>query len=551
MKLKQRKGGIARPGPVVLVIMDGVGFSSGSIGNAVSAANTPVLDRLTQTCPNRLLIAHGRAVGLPSDGDMGNSEVGHNAIGAGRVFEQGAALVNMAISSGRLWKGKTWRKLIQNCQTHKSTLHFIGLFSDGNVHSHLDHLKAMIKQARKEGLGRVRIHILLDGRDVGERTALDYILPFESFLRELAGADFDCAIASGGGRMRVTMDRYEADWSIVERGWLAHVKGEAEAFPSAEEAVRTFYKNDPSMTDQFLPPFVITKDGKPIGPIKKGDSVILFNFRGDRAIEISRAFEDESFDKFNRGPRLQVQYAGMMEYDGDLHIPRQYLVTPPAIDNTAGQLLAEAGIRQLACSETQKFGHVTYFFNGNRSGKFNDKLETYIEIPSDRIPFEERPWMKSAEITDTIIQEMKSGTYKFIRLNYPNGDMVGHTGIFRSAVMAVEAVDLALGRLLPEVEKMGGVTLITADHGNADEMYELDGKGNPLRSEEGVIKPRTSHTLNPVRFIIVDPLYRKEYTLNTRRKAGLSNIAATCLDLMGFEPPNEYDRSLITVRDST
>ncbi|MFH1942761.1 MAG: 2,3-bisphosphoglycerate-independent phosphoglycerate mutase [bacterium] len=544
-KLKKSKKFSGRKGPVVLVIMDGIGLNPNTVGNAVAVARTPTLDWLMEKYPHTQLKAHGIAVGLPSDNDMGNSEVGHNAMGAGRVFHQGARLVNEAIETGALWKGDVWRKLIQNCRTRGGMLHFMGLFSDGNVHSHIDHLKAMILRAKEEGLKRIRIHILLDGRDVGETSALDYVIPFEAFLSDLNQSGMDAAIASGGGRMLVTMDRYEADWDIVKRGWEAHVLGKAEMFPSAETAIQTFRERDASVTDQFLPAFVIGKEGKPVGSIRDGDSVILFNFRGDRAIEISRAFEEEDFSKFDRGARPRVEYAGMMEYDGDLKIPKQYLVSPPAIERTMGELLSNTGVKQLAISETQKYGHVTYFFNGNWSGKFNEATETYIEIPSDRVPFEQRPWMKSAEITDRVIDEMRTGTYRFLRLNYANGDMVGHTGVFESAVMAVEAVDLGLGRLLKAVDKIQGIVLITADHGNSDEMFEVDASGNPKLGNNGKPKPKTSHTLNPVPFIIFDPCFGGEYCLTKIEKPGLSNIAATTIQLLGFEPPEDYDVSLI------
>ena len=544
-KLKKFSKFNGRPGPVVVVIMDGVGLNPETVGNAVATAHTPTLDYLMKNYLNTQLQAHGTAVGLPSDKDMGNSEVGHNAIGAGRVFSQGARLVNEAIETGALWKGEVWQKLIHHCLSNKSTLHFIGLFSDGNVHSHIDHLKAMILEAKKEGIKRIRIHILLDGRDVGENSALEYVRPFESFLKELNDSGVDYAIASGGGRMLVTMDRYEADWNIVKLGWETHVLGKGEMFPSAEEAIKTFRKRDPKVTDQFLPAFVIERDGKPVGPIKDGDSVIFFNFRGDRAIEISRAFEEDNFDKFDRGPRPDVMYAGMMQYDGDLKIPKQYLVSPPAIEKTMGELLANTGITQLAISETQKYGHVTYFWNGNRSGKFNEKLETYIEIPSDMVPFEQRPWMKSAEITDRVIEELKTGKYNFARLNYANGDMVGHTGNFQAAVIAVETVDLGLSRLLNAVKEMNGIALVTADHGNSDEMFELDKNGKPLLDKNGKPKPKTSHTLNPVPFIIFDPLFNGEYHLASLNKRGLSNIAATAIQLLGYQPPDYYDPSLI------
>lgn len=534
-----------RSGSVVLIVMDGIGINPDKVGNAVAAANTPTLDWLMENCPHTQLRAHGTAVGLPSDKDMGNSEVGHNAIGAGRVFHQGARLVNEAIESGRMWEGETWRKLVRNCRNGHGTLHFIGLFSDGNVHSHIDHLKAMLLRAKEEGIKRVRIHILLDGRDVGETSALEYVVPFEAFLDEINSSGMDYAIASGGGRMLVTMDRYEADWKIVKRGWDAHVLGKGELFPSAEKAIQTFRERNQGVADQFLPAFVVEREGTPAGPIRDGDSVIFFNFRGDRAIEISRAFEEEDFDKFDRGPRPRVEYAGMMEYDGDLKIPKQYLVSPPAIDRTMGELLSNTGVRQLAISETQKYGHVTYFFNGNWSGKFNEELETYIEIPSDQVPFEQRPWMKSAEITDRLIEELRTGSYRFVRVNYANGDMVGHTGVFRSAVIAVEAVDLGLSRVLDVVREVGGIAIVTADHGTSDEMFELEADGKPKLNEEGEPKPKTSHSLNPVPFIIFDPSFQGEYRLVSLDDGGLSNIAATCIHLLGYEPPEDYDRSLV------
>lgn len=543
--MKPSKRFQGRSGPVVLIVMDGIGMSPNEEGNAVARAETPVLDSLLKSCPNGLLTAHGHAVGLPTNKDMGNSEVGHNAIGAGRIYQQGALLVNEAIERGSMWEGATWKKLIANCLSRESTLHFIGLFSDGNVHSHIDHLKAMLRRAREEGVKRARIHILLDGRDVGEKSALEYVRPFEQFLQELNKAGTDFAVASGGGRMLVTMDRYEADWSIVERGWNAHVHGEAQRFDSAEEAIQAFRKNDPGLTDQFLPPFVVEKDGAPVGPIRDGDSVIFFNFRGDRAIEISKAFEEASFDHFDRGNNPSVEYAGMMEYDGDLKVPGQFLVSPPSISRTMGELLALTGVKQLALSETQKYGHVTYFFNGNWSGKFDEDLETYIEIPSDRVPFEERPWMKSAEITDRAIREIRSSDHRFVRINYANGDMVGHTGVFQAAVIAVETVDLALGRLLPVIEEQRGIALVTADHGNADEMFETDKQGRIKRDEGGNPLPKTSHTLNPVPFIVYDTDFKDEYRLTIPEGAGLSRIAATCLELLGFEPPEDYDQSLI------
>lgn len=531
-------------GPVLLVVMDGVGITDVTEGNAVYHAYKPNLDKLMKECPTTYLKAHGTAVGLPSDDDMGNSEVGHNAIGSGQIYAQGAKLVSVAIETGALFQGKGWTEIRQNCVSKDSTLHFLGLFSDGNVHSHIDHLKAMIVQAKKEGVKKVRVHILLDGRDVGETSALEYVVPFEAFLAELNDASFDAKIASGGGRMFITMDRYEANWSMVERGWYTHVLGEGRLFDSAQQAIETL-RNETKAIDQDLPAFVIGENGKPVGTIEDGDSVVFFNFRGDRAIEISKAFEDPGFKLFDRKRWPQVTYAGMLEYDGDLHIPSRYLVAPPSIKNTMGEYLAKTGISQLAVSETQKFGHVTYFWNGNNSGKFDEILETYVEVPSDIIPFEQRPWMKGAEITDKTIELLSTGNYKFARINFPNGDMVGHTGSYQAAKIAVETVDLCIGRLLPVIEKLGGVMIITADHGNADEMYEVDKKtGKAKQDKTGKYKAKTSHTLNKVPFIIYDPTNAGKYKLK-EGDFGLANIAATVVNLLGYEAPEMWEKSMV------
>jgi 2,3-bisphosphoglycerate-independent phosphoglycerate mutase len=535
-------------GPVVTIVLDGYGLNANTEGNAIYHAKKPILDQLFKKYSHVALKAHGVAVGLPSDDDMGNSEVGHNAIGAGQVYSQGAALVNKAIETGAIYESTTWKNLIDQARKNNGTLHFLGLFSDGNVHSHIDHLKSMIVRAKKEGLPKVRIHILLDGRDVSSTSALDYVLPFEQTLRELNDATFNARIASGGGRMVITMDRYEAEWGMVEKGWKTHVLGEADHFDSAQQAIESARNNNPKIGDQDLPPFVITEKGEPIGKIVDGDSVVFFNFRGDRAIEISMAFESTNFKAFDRIRVPKVAYAGMLQYDGDAKVPANFLVSPPSIRNTLGEKLAMAGLTQLAISETQKYGHVTYFWNGNRSGKFDDAKETYIEIPSDVIPFEQRPWMKAAEITDRLIQELKTGKYRSARVNYANGDMVGHTGDFRAAVVSVEVVDMCLSRLLPVIDALKGVAIITADHGNADEMYELDKKTKqPIVLKDGSIKCKTSHTLNPVPCILYDNVSGGKLSLKNGNY-GLSNIAATNLNLLGLAAPENWDESILVVK---
>lgn len=547
-QLKKLDGFHGVRGPVVTVVMDGIGIAAPNAANAVYHAYTPTLDMLAKNYPMVRLKAHGTAVGLPTDGDMGNSEVGHNALGSGQVFSQGAKLVSESIENGSMFESDTWKTLLDGVKNSNGTLHFIGLFSDGNVHSHIDHLKAMLVRAKADGAKRVRIHILLDGRDVGETSALEYVEPFEAFIGGLRDADFDIKIASGGGRMTITMDRYEANWKMVELGWQTHVLGEGRTFASAKEAIET-YRAETGAIDQDLPPFVIAENGKPVGTVEDGDSVIFFNFRGDRAIEISKAFDDKDFTYFDRKRYPQVLYAGMLEYDGDLHIPARYLVNPPAISNTMGEYLANTGVAQYAISETQKFGHVTYFWNGNKSGKFDEKNETYVEIPSDVIPFEQRPWMKCAEITDALIEALYAGKHVYYRVNYPNGDMVGHTGNYQAALISVEALDLQLARLLKVVDELGGVALITADHGNADEMYETDKNGEIKKNKDGTFKAKTSHTLNPVPCYIYDNHYADAYQVKEDKGAfGLSDVAATMVNLMGYEAPDMWDPSLIEIK---
>ena len=548
--LKKAKNFKKPRGPVVLAILDGVGIGSCAEGDVVSRANTPTLDWLAKNALAARLKAHGTAVGMPSDKDMGNSEIGHNAIGCGRIFAQGAKLVSESIEDRTLFEGDVWRELIENVLSHDSRLHLIGLFSDGNVHSHIAHLEAMLTEAKDQGVKRACVHTLLDGRDVPPTSALEYVDRLENFLSALrAESEIDFAIASGGGRMKITMDRYQANWGMVELGWKTHVLGEGRQFESAREAIETLRRENPDAIDQDLPPFVIGRNGTPLGPIEENDSVIFFNFRGDRAIEISMAFEAEKFDKFPRGPKLNAKYAGMMQYDGDALIPEKYLVNPPGIDRTVGEYLVKSGVKQLAISETQKFGHVTYFFNGNRSGKFDEALEDYIEIPSDRVPFEERPWMKAAEITDRVVEAILSGTYGFIRLNYANGDMVGHTGMTQAVEIAVETVDLCLRRILRAVTKAGGILVVSADHGNSDDMYECNYETGEIIYNEntGEPKPRTAHSLNPVFAYIYEPSGSIQLALSKLKDPGISNLAATCLTLLGFEPPQDYTPSIVAI----
>ena len=520
--------------PIVLVVMDGVGETPETLGNMVLRANTPTLDWFKENCPWQTIKAHGGAVGLPSDDDMGNSEVGHNALGCGQIYSQGAKLVNESIESGSIYQSETWKDLVGSVVEKGTALHFIGLLSDGNVHSNISHLFAMLKEAKAEGVKRARVHILLDGRDVPATSAPEYIKKLENVLSELNDASFDGKIASGGGRMCITMDRYQANWPMVKAGWDVHVHGDGRQFPSALEAVETL-RAETGAIDQDLPAFVIAEDGKPVGAMQDGDSVILYNFRGDRALELSMAFDgDASFDKFDRGFIPAVKYAGMLEYDGDLKIPHHYLVNPPQIRETLTELLVAHGVKEYAVSETQKYGHVTYFWNGNRSGKVSEELEDYCEIPSDVRSFDECPWMKATEIADKVIEAIQSHQYGFIRCNFPNGDMVGHTGSLDATEIAVESVDLQLARIKKVVDEENCILIITADHGNSDQMLE--------KNKKGKVEVRTAHSLNPVPFIIYDKDERHEMKEGA---FGLANVAPTVVGLMGIKPYDSWVESML------
>ena len=524
--------------PLLLVVMDGVGWTTQDHGNAVLHANIPTLRALAEKGPFRTLKAHGTAVGLPGDGDMGNSEVGHNALGSGQIYAQGAKLVNLSLEDGSIFQSDCWKQLIAHVGA-KGTLHFLGLLSDGNVHSHIRHLEALMTQAKKEGVKRVAVHILLDGRDVGAQTSLTYIDELEAFMAEINDEDFSSFIASGGGRMLITMDRYEADWGMVEKGWHTHVLGEAPQFASAREAILAACEADPEISDQYLPAFVVARDGKALAPVNDGDSFVLFNFRGDRALEISRAFEGgPEFKAFDRVRVPDVFYAGMLEYDGDLHIPKHYLVSPPKIRYTLSEQLIAHGIAEYAVSETQKYGHVTYFWNGNRLEKFSEELEDWEEIPSDLVTFDKKPWMKAYEITEKLIAAMEQGKYGFIRCNFPNGDMVGHTGSYDAAVIAIETVDLCLARLEAACDAAGYSMMVLADHGNCDEM-EM-----PRKNDSDPIVPKTSHTLAPVPFA----LYGVEGVSFREGDFGLANVAATVADLLRIEPNEHWEPSTIEVK---
>ncbi|KAL6132894.1 hypothetical protein ACLB2K_065133 [Fragaria x ananassa] len=499
----------------------------------------------------RLVRAHGTAVGLPTEDDMGNSEVGHNALGAGRIFAQGAKLVDQALESGKIYQGEGFKYIKEVFET--GTLHLIGLLSDGGVHSRLDQVQLLLKGVAEHGAKRIRLHVLTDGRDVLDGSSVKFAETLEEDLAKLREKGVDAQIASGGGRMYVTMDRYENDWSVVKRGWDAQVLGEAPyKFKSAVEAIKTL-RAEPKANDQYLPPFVIVDDcGKPVGPIVDGDAVVTFNFRADRMVMAAKAFEYADFDKFDRVRVPKIRYAGMLQYDGELKLPNRYLVEPPEIDRTSGEYLTYNGVRTFACSETVKFGHVTFFWNGNRSGCFNPEMEEYVEIPSDSgISFNVQPKMKAVEIAEKARDAILSKKFEQVRVNLPNGDMVGHTGDIEATVVACKAADEAVKIILDAVEQVGGIYVVTADHGNAEDMVKRNKTGQPALDKSGNIQILTSHTLQPVPIAIGGPgLSPGVRFRNDLPSGGLANLAATMINLHGFEAPADYEPSLIEVVDN-
>ncbi|PUZ54233.1 hypothetical protein GQ55_5G114300 [Panicum hallii var. hallii] len=539
--------------PVAVVVLDGWGEANADQYNCIHVAQTPVMDSLKNGAPEkwRLVKAHGTAVGLPSDDDMGNSEVGHNALGAGRIFAQGAKLVDRALASGKIYEGDGFNYIKESFEN--GTLHLIGLLSDGGVHSRLDQLQLLLKGASERGAKRIRVHILTDGRDVLDGSSVGFVETLENDLSQLREKGIDAQIASGGGRMYVTMDRYENDWDVVKRGWDAQVLGEApHKFKSALEAVKTL-RGEPNANDQYLPPFVIVDDsGKAVGPVLDGDAVVTINFRADRMVMLAKALEYADFDKFDRVRVPKIRYAGMLQYDGELKLPSRYLVSPPEIERTSGEYLVKNGIRTFACSETVKFGHVTFFWNGNRSGYFDETKEEYVEIPSDSgITFNVAPKMKALEIAEKARDALLSGKFDQVRVNLPNGDMVGHTGDIEATVVACKAADEAVKIILDAVEQVGGIYLVTADHGNAEDMVKRNKAGKPLLDKSGGIQILTSHTLQPVPVAIGGPgLHPGVKFRNDIQTPGLANVAATVMNLHGFEAPADYETTLIEVADN-
>jgi len=530
-----------RSRPVLLIVMDGWGLGTGGAEDAVAQAHTPNIDRLWKHYAHTRLLTHGHNVGLPSEKDMGGSEVGHLTMGAGKVLEQGPTRINNAIADGSFYRSEALQQ-IKKAVEKNGTLHLIGLLSDGNIHSHLSHFRAMINFAFESGIKKLRIHALLDGRDVGIQTAQKYVFELEEDFTFINSHDgFDYAFASGGGREVIVMDR-DHNWGKVAEGWNLMVHGQGKyRFPSMLAAIEHFRSAQPELVDQDMPGFVIVDDqDKPIGAMADGDAVIMMNFRGDRAIEITEAFELDEFNGFDRGRRPNLTYAGMMVYDEDRNLPNLQLMGPTKVENPFGKRILELGIKQFRLTETQKYPHVTFFFNGGYRNPLDDAMEDYILIPSDKgVSFAASPQMKAIEIADKAIELIESGQYGFGLINFANADMVGHCGQIAPAIKAVETVDTAVGRIVDALEKAGGYALITADHGNAEEML--------VTTKDGGNEPSTKHSTNPVPCILFDPLYDGSYTLQQPQDGapGLSHLAATLFEIMGYGVPEDLNHSLI------
>lgn len=503
--------------PVVLMILDGYGLNKEKRGNAVLEANTPVMDRLMKECPFVEGNASGLAVGLP-DGQMGNSEVGHLNMGAGRIVYQELTKITKAIEDGDFFENAEFLKAVENCKKNGSALHLMGLVSDGGVHSHMTHIFGLLELAKRNGLEKVFVHCFLDGRDTPPSSGREFVEALEGKMKEL-----------GVGKVASVMGRYYAmdrdnRWDRVELAYRALTRGEGKQDPSAAAAVQASY--DEGKTDEFVVPTVITENGRPVGLVQDKDSVIFFNFRPDRAREITRAFCDDAFTGFDRDKRLELVYVCFTDYDET--IPNKLVAfKKEAITNTLGQFLADHHMTQARIAETEKYAHVTFFFNGGQEEVFPG--EDRCLIPSPKVAtYDLKPEMSAPAITEEAIRRIESGKYDVIILNFANCDMVGHTGVFEAAVEAVETVDTCVARVVNATTDLGGVALITADHGNADQM--LDENGQPF----------TAHTTNPVPFCIVGAAVRL-------RDGRLADIAPTMLDLMGLNQPEEMDGKTLII----
>ena len=505
--------------PYALIIMDGYGVNERHEGNAIYSAKTPNMDKYMESCPHSIVHASGMDVGLP-DGQMGNSEVGHTNIGAGRIVYQELTRITKSIDDGDFFENPILLAAVENCKKNNSSLHFAGLLSDGGVHSHNKHLYGLLKLAKEKGLDKVYVHGFLDGRDVPPSSGADFVEDLVAKIREIGVGD----IATVMGRY-YAMDR-DNRWERVEKAYNAMVLGEGNTCDSAVTAVKTSYNE--GVTDEFVVPTVITRDGEPVGRIKENDSVVFFNFRPDRAREITRTIVDQEFNGFER-KFFNTFYVCMTQYDASM--PNvEVAFKPESLTNTFGEYVSKKGLRQLRIAETEKYAHVTFFFNGGVETVCDGEDRALINSPKVAT-YDLQPEMSAYEVADEAVKRIESGEYDVIVLNFANCDMVGHTGVFEAAVKAVETVDECLGKVVDAIEKQGGVALITADHGNADQMVDYDTKG-----------AFTAHTTNVVPLVLVGDN-------SVKLKPGrLADLAPTMLDLIGLDKPQEMTGESLIVR---
>lgn len=502
--------------PLALIILDGFGYNPDNYGNAITAANTPNIDAMLKKYPHTLIGASGMDVGLP-DGQMGNSEVGHTNIGAGRIVYQELTRITKSIQDGDFFSNDALKKAVENCKKNHSALHLMGLLSDGGVHSHNSHLYALVEMARENGLNEVYIHAFMDGRDVPPTSGRDYLAQCQAKLDEIGVGK----IATVSGRY-YAMDR-DNRWERVEKAYAAMVYGEGNKNSDPVKTAELSYEN--GVTDEFIVPTVCAENAA----IKANDSVVFFNFRPDRAREITRTLVDDAFTGFERkNGRFPLYFVCMTQYDATM--PNvDVAFKPESLDNTFGQYISDCGLTQLRIAETEKYAHVTFFFNGGVEAPFKGEDRALINSPKVAT-YDLKPEMSAYEVTDEVVARINSDKYDVIILNYANCDMVGHTGVFDAAKAAVEAVDTCLGRTIDAILAKGGAALVTADHGNADQMYEPDGS------------PFTAHTTNPVPLILINA----EGTL--REGGRLADLAPTMLDILGLEKPAQMTGQSLIVK---
>ncbi|SPF54781.1 phosphoglycerate mutase (2,3-diphosphoglycerate-independent) [Candidatus Desulfosporosinus infrequens] len=507
--------------PLLLMILDGWGHRDATEGNAIAQANLPNFRRLEKTYPHTFLKASGEAVGLPA-GQMGNSEVGHLNMGAGRVVYQELTRIDKAIKDGTLFENPVLIEAMENAHTQNKAFHFLGLLSDGGVHSHIAHLFALLEMAKKHGLAEVYVHVILDGRDVLPQSAKLYIIQLEQKIKEQGIGK----IASVSGRYYV-MDR-DHRWERLEKGYQALVLGEGKYAPSALAALESSY--DVRVTDEFvLPTVIVDEDGKPVGSIQEGDSVLFFNFRSDRAREMAHAFADEDFRGFDCPIHPRVHFVCMTQYENNICAPIAF--PQQNLKNTLGEVLSQQGLKQLRIAETEKYAHVTFFFNGGIEEP--DPGEERILIPSPKVAtYNLQPEMSAPELTKTLLEQLKKNTHDVIILNFANPDMVGHTGVFEATIQAVETIDKCLGEIYDELQKMEGTLLVTADHGNAEAKIDLKTK-----------LPLTAHSTNLVPFILINAKFKGKVL---HEGGALCDVAPTILELLNIPKPEEMTgKSLI------